>query len=64
MRYLPRPMAPVEVQVQDTQTGRNVTLTVIGIVSESAPIEMSGLLTSQKTLAQAFPGSQLLDEST
>jgi putative ABC transport system permease protein len=50
------PMAPVEVQVRDTQTGRDVTLTVIGIVSESAPIEMSGLLTSQKTLAQAFPG--------
>jgi putative ABC transport system permease protein len=49
-------MAPVEVQVRDTQTGRDVTLTVIGIVSESAPIEMSGLLTSQKTLAQAFPG--------
>jgi putative ABC transport system permease protein len=50
------PMGPVEVQVRDTQTGRDVTLTVIGILSESAPVEMSGLLTSQKTLTGAFPG--------
>ena len=37
-------MGPVEVQVRDTQTGREVNLTVIGILSESAPIEMAGLM--------------------
>jgi putative ABC transport system permease protein len=50
------PMRPVDVQVRDTQTGRDVTLTVIGILSESTPLEMAGIATSQKTLAAAFPG--------
>ncbi|HSE81087.1 MAG TPA: FtsX-like permease family protein, partial [Gaiellaceae bacterium] len=47
---------PIPVEVQDTQTGRTVELTVIGILSETAPLEMAGISTSQKTLDGAFPG--------
>jgi len=50
------PMQPLDIQVRDRQTGKEVTLTVIGILSESAPLEMGGIATSQKTLAEAFPG--------
>ena len=50
------PMRPVEVQVRDRQSGKDVTLTIIGILSESTPLEMAGIATSQKTLSDAFLG--------
>ena len=47
---------PVRVRVRDPQTGRRVTLTIVGVLSDSAPLDMAGLSTSQQTLASAFPG--------
>ncbi|HEV8249022.1 MAG TPA: FtsX-like permease family protein, partial [Gaiellaceae bacterium] len=50
------PFDPVRVEVRDPQTGRVLRLTVIGVLKETAPEEMIGLSTSQRTLATAFPG--------
>jgi len=47
---------PIAVQVLDKQTGRTTKLTVIGILKDSAPLEMVGITTSQETLSTAFPG--------
>jgi putative ABC transport system permease protein len=47
---------PVPVEVRDPQTGTTVELTVIGILSETTPLEMSGISTSQASLETAFPG--------
>jgi putative ABC transport system permease protein len=46
----------VPVEVRDPQTGNTVRLTVIAVLSDTAPWEMVGLSTSQATLEQAFPG--------
>jgi putative ABC transport system permease protein len=46
--------APVFVDVRDPQTGRHVRLTVIGVLSDTAPLEMAGISTSQRTLAALF----------
>ncbi|HEX2376540.1 MAG TPA: FtsX-like permease family protein [Gaiellales bacterium] len=46
---------PVPVDVRDPQTGAHVRLTVIGVLSETAPLEMAGIATSQATLSAAFP---------
>jgi putative ABC transport system permease protein len=48
--------APIPIEVRDPQTGRTVKLTVVGVLSDSAPLEMLGVSTSQHTLAGAFPG--------
>ncbi len=48
--------APVSVDVRDPQTGRHVRLTVIGVLSETAPLEMAGISTSQRTLTDTFGG--------
>ena len=45
---------PIRVATRDPQTGKSVTLTVIGVLNESAPEAMFGLSTSQKTLAGAY----------
>jgi putative ABC transport system permease protein len=45
---------PIRVATRDPQTGRSVTLTVIGILEESAPEAMYGISTSQRTLAAAY----------
>jgi putative ABC transport system permease protein len=50
------PMQPIDVLVRDPQTEKDLTVTIIGILSESTPLEMAGMATSQKTLARAFPG--------
>ena len=42
--------------VLDKQTGNSVRLTVIGILKDTAPLEMVGISTSEETLAAAFPG--------
>jgi putative ABC transport system permease protein len=47
---------PVRVDVRDPQTGRRLRLTVIGVLSETAPLEMAGISTSQRTLAGTFGG--------
>jgi putative ABC transport system permease protein len=47
---------PVPVTVRDPQSGRETTLTIVGILADSAPFEMAGLSTSQETLTRAFPG--------
>ncbi len=49
--------SPVQVEVLDPQTGKTVTLTIIGVLKDTFPPFMLGLSTSQKTVAQAF-GSQ------
>ena len=46
----------VPVEVLDKQTGRRTTLTVIGILKDTAPLEMLGISTSEQTLRTAFPG--------
>jgi putative ABC transport system permease protein len=46
--------APIPVSVRDPQTGRQRKLTVIGILSDTAPELMVGLWTSQRTLSATF----------
>jgi putative ABC transport system permease protein len=47
---------PVPIEVRDAQTGRRARLTVIGVLSDTAPFEMYGISASQPTLGAAFPG--------
>jgi putative ABC transport system permease protein len=42
--------------VRDPQTGKVVRLTIIGVLSETAPYSIAGISTSQSTLATAFRG--------
>ncbi len=46
----------IPLDVRDKQTGNRLHLTVIGILKDTAPLEMLGISTSQSTLAKAFPG--------
>jgi putative ABC transport system permease protein len=54
--YFEEGFDPIPVEVLDKQTGRRVTLTVIGILKDTAPLEMVGISTSEETLMNAFPG--------
>ena len=56
------PFDPIPLEVVDSQTGRRTRLTVIGVLSDSAPFEMAGISTSQATLAAAFPGTRGADD--
>jgi putative ABC transport system permease protein len=47
---------PIPIEVLDKQTGNRLRLTVIGILKDTAPVEMVGISTSQTTLSSAFPG--------
>jgi putative ABC transport system permease protein len=47
---------PISIEVLDKQTGKTTKLTVIGILKDTAPLEMLGISTSQRTLEAAFPG--------
>jgi putative ABC transport system permease protein len=49
-----RTFSPFQVDVRDPQTGREVRLTVIGVLSDTAPLLMGGLWTSQATLVPVF----------
>ncbi len=49
-----RSFRPVRVTVRDPQTGRRTMLTVIGVLKDTAPLEMAGIWTSQRTARQAF----------
>jgi putative ABC transport system permease protein len=50
---------PVPVVVRDPDGGPPLRLTVIGVLSDTAPVEMMGISTSQETLAVAFPNRAL-----
>ena len=54
--YFEEGFDPIPIQVLDKQTGKRVRLTVIGILKDTAPLEMVGISTSEETLAAAFPG--------
>jgi putative ABC transport system permease protein len=54
-----RTFAPIPIEVRDPQTGRHRRLTVIGVLSDSAPQFMTGIWTSQTALARTF-GSRVL----
>ncbi len=43
--------APVPVEVRDTQSGKTLRLTVIGVLADTVPFAMVGISTSQATLA-------------
>ncbi len=45
---------PVHVDVSDSAGGPPLRLTVIGVLSDTAPVEMAGIWTSQPTLAGRF----------
>jgi putative ABC transport system permease protein len=45
---------PVKVTVRDQQTGKRLTLTVIGVLSDTAPLYMFGVWTSQRSVAAVF----------
>ena len=45
---------PIPVATRDPQTGKALTLTVIGVLKDNAPQAMYGLSTSQRTLAAAY----------
>jgi putative ABC transport system permease protein len=47
---------PIPVEARDPQTGKTLRLTIVGILSDTAPWEMVGLSTSQDALDAAFPG--------
>lgn len=46
--------APIQIDTHDPQSGNSVRLTVIGVLSETAPFEMAGISTSQQTLSPVF----------
>ena len=54
--YFEEGFDPIPVEVLDKQTGKRVRLTVIGILKDTAPLEMLGISTSEETLVEAFPG--------
>jgi putative ABC transport system permease protein len=43
--------APIPIEVRDPQTGEVLDLTVIGVLKDTAPLEMAGILTSQHTVS-------------
>jgi putative ABC transport system permease protein len=50
---------PVKMTVRDQQTGKRSTLTVIGVLSDSAPQFMAGVWTSQRSVERVF-GNRVL----
>ena len=47
---------PIPVMVRDPQTGKATRLTIIGVLKETAPLAMSGISTSQRSLSATFGG--------
>jgi putative ABC transport system permease protein len=54
--YFEEGFDPIPIQVLDKQSGNSVRLTVIGILKDTAPLEMVGISASEKTLVAGFPG--------
>jgi putative ABC transport system permease protein len=46
---------PIPVDVRDPVTGREVTVTVIGVLKDAAPYWLIGLSTSQRLVEESFP---------
>jgi putative ABC transport system permease protein len=46
--------SPFKVATRDPQTGKSLTVTVIGVLADTVPLEMQGIWTSQQTLVGAF----------
>jgi putative ABC transport system permease protein len=46
---------PIPIEVLDKQTGKHLRLTVIGVLEDTAPLEMVGISTSHTTLSTAYP---------
>jgi putative ABC transport system permease protein len=46
--------APIAIQIRDPQSGRQVRLKVIGVLSDNVPLSMTGIWTSQRTLSATF----------
>jgi putative ABC transport system permease protein len=46
--------APIPVRIRDPQSGHQVTLKVIGVLSDNVPLSMTGIWTSQRTLSATF----------
>jgi putative ABC transport system permease protein len=49
-----RTFDPVRVSIRDPQTGKRMTVTVIGVLSDTAPEFMYGIWTSQRSLQPVF----------
>ena len=45
---------PISVATRDPQTGKTLTVKIIGVLEDGAPPQMYGISTSQKTLAAAY----------
>ncbi|HEX7256216.1 MAG TPA: FtsX-like permease family protein [Gaiellaceae bacterium] len=45
---------PFTLSTRDPQTGKTLTLTVIGVLADTVPLEMQGIWTSQRTVSAAF----------
>jgi putative ABC transport system permease protein len=54
--YEDRTFEPFRVTIADPQTGNTRAVTVVGVLEDTAPLEMAGITTSQETLEEAFPG--------
>jgi hypothetical protein len=48
---------PVPVEIRDTQSGRTLHLSVIGVLADNVPFAMIGISTSQRTLAVFGPAA-------
>ena len=59
-----RTFTPVTVVVRDPQTGRSLRLTVIGVLSDTAPLTMAGIWTSQKHARRRPSGTASCRPST
>jgi putative ABC transport system permease protein len=46
-----RSFQPVPVEIRDTQSGKTLRLTVIGVLADTVPFAMVGISTSQRTVA-------------
>jgi putative ABC transport system permease protein len=49
-----RHFKPFQIDSRDPQTGRSIRVTVIGVLSETAPFSMAGISTSQQQLIPIF----------
>jgi putative ABC transport system permease protein len=48
---------PVPIQIHDTQSGKTMRLTVIGVLADTVPYAMVGISTSQRTLSALGPAA-------
>jgi putative ABC transport system permease protein len=51
---------PVDVNIVDSQTGSNFQVSIIGVLSDAGPFFMTGVTTSQTTLARSLPSQRIV----